>query len=101
MIILNRYRITNIKRFKAFLFLSVLTISVVLFLVLSSFTRAYSTNEITFDSVYVESGDTLWKIASSYDNHLRIDEFIHKIEKLNNIKNGEIYPGDTLLIPIY
>lgn len=101
MIILNRYRITNIKRFKAFLFLSVLTISIVLFLMLSSFTKVYSTNIVTYDSVYVESGDTLWKIASSYDNHLRIDEFIHKIEKLNNISNGKIYPGDTIIIPIY
>lgn len=101
MIILNRYRITNIKRFRTFMFLSVLTISIVLFLILSSFTKVYSSNNITYDSVYVESGDTLWKIASSYDNHLRIDEFIYKIEKLNNINNGEIYPGDTLLIPIY
>ena len=101
MIILNRYRVTNIKRFKTFVFLSVLTISVILFLTLSSFTKAYSTEIITYDTVYVESGDTLWEIASSYDNHLRIDEFIYKIQKLNNINNGEIYPGDTLLIPIY
>lgn len=101
MIILNRYRITNIRRFRTFMFLSVLTISILLFLILSSFTKVYSTNNITYDNVYVESGDTLWKIASSYDNHLRIDEFIDKIEKLNNIENGEIYPGDTLLIPIY
>ncbi len=101
MIILNRYRITNMKKFKTFIFLSVLTISFILFLILSSFTKVYSTNIITYDRVYVESGDTLWQIASSYDNHLRIDEFIYKIEKLNNIENGKIYPGDTLLIPIY
>lgn len=101
MIILNRYRISNIKRFKTFIFLSVLTISIVFFLILSSFTKVYSSNIITYDRVYVESGDTLWEIASSYNNHLRIDEFIYKIEKLNDIKNGEIYPGDTLLIPIY
>ncbi len=101
MIILNRYRITNMKKFKTFIFLSVLTISFILFLILSSFSKVYSTNIITYDRVYVESGDTLWQIASSYDNRLRIDEFIYKIEKLNNIENGKIYPGDTLLIPIY
>ncbi len=101
MIILNRYRITNMKKFKTFIFLSVLTISFILFLILSSFTKVYSTNIITYDRVYVESGETLWQIASSYDNRLRIDEFIYNIEKLNNIENGKIYPGDTLLIPIY
>lgn len=101
MIILNRYRIINMKKFKTFIFLSVLTISFILFLILSSFTKVYSTNIITYDRVYVESGDTLWQIASSYNNQLRIDEFIYKIEKLNNIENGKIYPGDTLLIPIY
>jgi len=89
------------KKFKTFIFLSVLTISFILFLILSSFTKVYSTNIITYDRVYVESGDTLWQIASSYNNQLRIDEFIYKIEKLNNIENGKIYPGDTLLIPIY
>ncbi len=101
MIILNRYRVTNIKRFKAFAFLLVLLVSIMLFLMLSSFTKVYSANIITYKSVYVEHGDTLWKIAADYDNHLRIDEFIHMIEKLNNIQNGKIYPGDTLLIPIY
>ncbi len=100
-ILFNKYRVTNIKRFKTFIILSSLTISFIVFLILSSFTQVYSANIITFDNVYVQTGDTLWEIAAKYDNNLRIDEFIHKIEKLNDIENGKIYPGDTLIIPIY
>lgn len=100
MIILNRYRVTNIKRFRTFIFSLVLIVSLIIFMIIST-TKVYSANALKFESVYVEKGDSLWKIASQYNNNLRIDDFIHTIEKLNNIKNSEIYPGDILLIPVY
>ncbi len=101
MIILNKYRVTNIKRFRVFMFSLVLIISLIIFMIISSFTKVYSANALKFERVYVEKGDSLWKIASQFNNNLRIDDFIHTIEKLNKITNSEIYPGDTLLIPIY
>ena len=100
MIILNKYRVTNVKRFRAFIFTLVLLISLITFMIIST-TKVYSANIVIFDTVYVEKGDSLWKIASEYNTNLRIDDFIHTIEKLNNIKNAEIYPGDVLFIPIY
>lgn len=101
MIILNKYRVTNIKRFRTFMFLSVLTICIILFLILSSFSRAYSKSIVKFEYVYVEEGDTIWSIASNYDDNIRIDELVYKIEKINNIKNSTIYPGDLLAVPQY
>jgi 3-isopropylmalate dehydratase small subunit len=102
MIILNKYRVSNIKKFRAFMFTLVLITSLIIFMIISSsFTKVYSENILKFEHVYVEKGDSLWKIASQYNNNLRIDDFIHTIERLNNIKNSEIYPGDTLVIPIY
>ncbi len=102
MIILNKYRVTNIKRFRAFIFSLVLITSLLIFMIiLSSFTKVYSDNILKFEHVYVEKGDNLWKIASQYNNNQRIDDFIRTIERLNNIENSEIYPGDTLVIPIY
>ena len=70
-------------------------------MIISSFTKVYSDNILKFEHVYVEKGDSLWKIAAQYNNNIRIDEFIHTIERLNNIQDSEIYPGDTLVIPIY
>lgn len=100
MIILNRYKVTNIKKFRSFIFFLVLVVSLITFMIISS-TTVYSANILKFESVYVEEGDNLWKIASRFNNNLRMDEFIHEIERLNSIENSRIYPGDTLVIPIY
>ncbi|QSX06514.1 LysM peptidoglycan-binding domain-containing protein [Sedimentibacter sp. zth1] len=100
MIILNKYRVTNMNRFKAFIFTSVLIISFIIFLLLSSLTKAYSTNNIIYDTVYVEKGDTIWQIASKYNCKLSMDEFIYNIREANNLSDCTIYPGQELLIPI-
>lgn len=101
MIILKKYRVTNVKRFRIFIFSLVLIISLILSMIFLSSSKVYSANVLKYEHVYVENGDSLWKIASKYNTNLRIDEFISAIERLNNIKNSEIYPGDILIIPIY
>ncbi len=100
MVIFNKYRVTNMNRFRAFIFILVLIISLITFMIIST-TKVYSANIIKYETVYVEAGDSLWKIASQYNNNQRIDNYIRTIEKLNNIENSKIFPGDVLLIPIY
>ncbi|MFA6075919.1 MAG: LysM peptidoglycan-binding domain-containing protein [Negativicutes bacterium] len=56
---------------------------------------------ITYINETVRRGDTLWTIADRYcDNSTNIQEYIHKIAKLNNLdSNYSLAPGQELLIP--
>lgn len=51
-------------------------------------------------TVVVESGDTLWSIASEnkpYGKDLR--EFIYEISEINDIKDASITCGQTIVVP--
>ncbi|NYB73575.1 LysM peptidoglycan-binding domain-containing protein [Sedimentibacter hydroxybenzoicus DSM 7310] len=99
MIIFNKYRITNINRFKRFVFMSVLFISIIIFA--SSLTiNAYSKDIPQFKYINVREGDTLWSLASTYMDDIEIRKAIFEISKHNNIQNASIYPGDVIAIPV-
>jgi LysM repeat protein len=53
-------------------------------------------------TVTVQEGESLWGIADalSAEHNLTKHEFIAWVEKENGIKNGLIYPGDKLVVPI-
>ncbi len=99
MIILGKYKVVNMKRFKTFLFMLVFFISLTLFILLSTIT-AYSKEEIMYDYVYIKAGDTLWEIADKYNNNINIKKFINIIMKENSLSNTVIYPGDIIKIPL-
>ncbi|MPN47328.1 Cell division suppressor protein YneA [bioreactor metagenome] len=99
MIILNRYKITDMRRFKRFMFASILLISILTFSLILTF-NAYSKDIPEFDYISVEEGDTLWSIASTYAGDREIREIVYNISKVNNIQNAAIYPGDIIKIPI-
>lgn len=91
----------KIALIKKKLFLS----SIILILILISgfyITTYADANNITMASHQVQSGDTLWQIASMYDyGNIDIREFIFNIKKINNLGSGFIRPGQILEIPIY
>ncbi len=99
MIILNRYRVININRFKRFMFLTVLLISMITFSSILTF-NAYSKDIPQFDYIRVQQGDTLWSIAKDYAGNKDIREVVYEISKLNNIHNAPIHPGDIIKIPL-
>lgn len=99
MIILNKYKIVDIKKFKRFMFLSILSISMIVFTFAATF-NAYSKDIPQFDLVTVKSGDTLWSIASDYSGDAEIRELIYSISVENNIEDASIYPGDSIRIPL-
>jgi LysM repeat protein len=58
-------------------------------------------SKVKYTSVTVYPGDTLWKIASEYNNdESDVRKVIYKIRKLNNLKSAVIIPGQELLIPL-
>lgn len=97
MIILNRYKVTDMKKFKKFMFFTILLISTCMFTLIFTI-NAYSKDIPQYDYVVVAEGDTLWTIASNYSTDGDIRELIYEISKENNIKNAIIHPGDKIRI---
>ncbi len=101
MIILNKYKVNNMKKFKRFMFLSILSMSMLVFTFAATF-NAYSKDIPQFDMVTVQDGDTLWSIASSYADNSNTDirELVYLISNENSIYNASIYPGDVIKVPM-
>lgn len=90
----RRYRLKNKKRFVASILLVILVVFTFLY-----FTSAYGYKEVSYISVYVNKGDTLWDIAKKYKRNGDIREYIKEIKRINNLKSGTIYEGDILMVP--
>ncbi len=79
--------------------------SIILILILISgfyITTYADANNTLVANHQVQSGETLWQIASMYDHGNKdIREFIFNIKKINNLGSGLIKPGQILEIPIY
>lgn len=99
MIILNRYRVSDKRRFKAFL----VTLTVLLILLTSMITytvKAYSYSEIKYIELQINSGDTIWDIAREYRQTNSIRKDVYEIMKFNDLQDGYIYPGQIIKVPM-
>ena len=50
-------------------------------------------------SVVVQSGDTLWSIATSLDGDGDVRALVDEIQQLNGLNSAVLVPGQTLLLP--
>jgi nucleoid-associated protein YgaU len=50
-------------------------------------------------SVVVRSGDTLWSIAASVAGDDDVRDVVHRIQRLNGLRDTTLVPGDVLLLP--
>ena len=97
----RKYKIVNGKRF--FIFSTIFSILIILFIVSIIFRNtAHSTEyEAKYLEVIVEEGDTLWNIVTKYiPTTKNKQKTVFEINKLNNIGNNHIFPGDIIKIPI-
>lgn len=52
--------------------------------------------------IEIQSGDSLWKIASEYGpSHEDTRKIVHEICSLNDITADNIYPGQIIYVPDY
>ena len=57
-------------------------------------------NKITYyTSVQIQSGDSLYSIASKFDHDGTLDDFVDDILRLNHLKSHTIHAGSYILIP--
>lgn len=98
---MKRYRIVNKQRFYLFVTLLLIMSFAVIFLFTNS-KRAYS--EIfkeDYKEVQILKGDTLWNIAiNNMSDGYDIRYLVFKLKEFNNMETAQIYPGDTIKIPI-
>lgn len=83
--------------------LSILVISLIVWLLIRSTTLSYK--PIEYREIYVSNGDTLWEIAeieknnNEYYTNKDIRKIIYEIKQINGLENSELYEHQRLLIP--
>lgn len=91
---MKRYVLKRKSRFFTFLALMLLTI-----IIFTYATTVYAYKERSYKTVFIKQGDTLWNIALKHKKQGDIRRYIYELKKINNLKGGEIYAGDVLLVP--
>ena len=77
-----------------------LTVCTLVILMITTVVFASGTkHEITYAPVAVESGDSLWSLASSYYPNTNRKAAMEEIKKVNGLTGSTIYEGDVLLLP--
>lgn len=61
-----------------------------------------SEDDSNYVAIEVEHGDTLWSYAKKYSDYSSMSEqrFIDWVEKHNELENGEILVGESIILPI-
>jgi len=56
-----------------------------------------------FTTVYVESGDSLWSIASEYatEEYSDLNMYIDEVKQINNLKGIKLQHGSYICVPYY
>ncbi|HHT93214.1 MAG TPA: LysM peptidoglycan-binding domain-containing protein [Clostridiaceae bacterium] len=55
--------------------------------------------QITYKTVVVEQGDTLWDLAKEYYPDTEVRRAVNELKKINNLKDSIIYEGQSLKVP--
>lgn len=56
--------------------------------------------EIVYEQIIVEAGDTLWAYSQQYADGVPSDKWINEIMTINDLISPEIQVGDELRIPM-
>ena len=56
-----------------------------------------------YESIQVESGDTLWNIADEYITGFNVEkqDYIAEVCQINGITEDQIHAGDYIIVPYY
>lgn len=87
-------------------FLGVFTAAVLLSLCIGAFTssaREGSDRDKYYTQIEIESGDTLWDIASNNmtDEYSSVGEYVNDIITVNQLGSMNIHAGEYLILPYY
>ncbi len=63
-----------------------------------------SSLSVTYKSIMIHSGETLWSIASAQTTdiaEINCKDYIKEVKKLNRLSSDKLVYGDYLVIPVY
>lgn len=94
------YRIKSKLRFTSFVVTIMITLVCMSNLVLGLSDVSSLTKE-TYEEVLINYGDTLWNIASEYNEPGKdVRKFVYEICQINDITADSIFPGQIILVPV-
>ncbi len=95
-------KITVANRKKAFISLFILTLLLMIgILSVMTQTQVNGSDDIVYAEYKVQEGDTLWSIATEYNNGKDdIRETVYIIGKINDKEDGYIHCGEILKVPL-
>lgn len=103
-------RIRQVQRQKSILFSCCIAFVIILIVIVltninhgSMKVNAAMDGHYVYESILVESGDSLWSIASEHqDAYLGdLDEYIEEIMQINGLVVEDIDAGEYIVIPVY
>ena len=96
---MKHYHIANRMRFVCFVAMVLLAVSFVIMGIINT-SSAKEKRDMRYTEVTVREGDTLWELALDHGNPEKdVREVVYDICLTNNIKAGDIRPGQILMIP--
>ncbi|MBR0417444.1 MAG: LysM peptidoglycan-binding domain-containing protein [Firmicutes bacterium] len=96
---MKHYHIANRMRFVCFVAMVLLAVSFVIMGIINT-SSAKEKRDMRYTEVTVREGDTLWELALDHGNPEKdVREVVYDICLANNIKAGDIRPGQILMIP--
>lgn len=87
----------KIKNKVRFTFSMFIIFAIFIFIISSVTSKVFSCEEAKYTEITISYGDTLWNIAKELDGN--IHENIYNIQKINNLRDCNIYEGQHILIP--
>lgn len=98
-------RRVSTMNFKLVMFISGVLLALMICIVAVSKVSAseHGKREKYVKAITIESGDTLWDIASKNlcDEYESVDDYIEDIMSINNMSSTKLISGYSLLIPYY
>lgn len=97
---MKHYHIVNRFRFTVFMAAVILTVCTLIGLALGVY-NASGTTYHSYETITIQSGDTLWSIAEEYaPANQDIRDYIYEICDKNDITASDLVQGQDILIPV-
>jgi len=96
----NKHRRNKVKQ----IFQNILMLVFIFAIISMVFSVSLGKDKLTTKTIVVDSGTTLWNIASKIctnNNDLNVQNVIIQIKEINNLNSSMIYEGQKLLIYEY
>lgn len=90
----RRKRIARLRTITFICIVSTLLLAITVFA-----TNHKPKTQVSYKTVVIEEGDTLWEYAKKYYPDREIRSAIYELKKINNLKDSTIYEGQTIKVP--